>query len=68
MILATNTLLRSERAHDRPRSVKVRLDICTVTTLGNTQTLDFWKQRYPMAIVIDRYRHDRHRYATEPAH
>jgi hypothetical protein len=32
--------------------IKVRLDARTVITLSNIKSLDFWKQRYPMAEVL----------------
>lgn len=34
------------------KAIKVRLDARTVVTLGDIRKLEFWKQRYPDAHVI----------------
>lgn len=34
------------------KAIKVRLDARTIVTLGNMRMLEFWKQRYPNAQVI----------------
>ncbi len=46
------TLVLSEPVRDRLKSIKVRLDARTVITLSNLKSLAFWKQRYPLAVVI----------------
>ncbi len=33
-------------------AIKVRLDARTVITLASKKALEFWKQRYPNAVVI----------------
>ncbi len=45
-------LILSEPLRDHLKSIKVRLDARTVITLGNIKALEFWKQRYPHAVVI----------------
>lgn len=34
------------------KTFKVRLDARTVITLASKKALDFWKERYPGAVVI----------------
>jgi hypothetical protein len=34
------------------KAIKVKLDHRTVITLSNMKSLEFWKQRYPNAMVI----------------
>lgn len=34
------------------KAIKVKLDHRTVITLSNMKALEFWKQRYPNAMVI----------------
>lgn len=34
------------------KAIKVRLDARTIVTLASMRMLDFWKQRYPNAQVI----------------
>ncbi len=34
------------------KAIKVRLDARTIITLANLKALEFWKQRYPNAVVI----------------
>ena len=34
------------------KAIKVRLDARTTVTLASIRMLDFWKQRYPNAVVI----------------
>ena len=34
------------------KAIKVRLDARTIITLANMRMLEFWKQRYPKAVVI----------------
>lgn len=34
------------------KAIKVKLDHRTVITLSNIKALEFWKQRYPNAMVI----------------
>lgn len=46
------TLVLSEPVRDDQKTIKVRLDARTVITVGNRKALDFWKQRYPSAEVI----------------
>ncbi len=45
-------LVMTEPIRDKTNSMKVRLDARTVITLGNARALEFWKKRYPMAVVI----------------
>jgi hypothetical protein len=46
-------LVLSEPIRDARKTIKVKLDARTVITVGNKKALDFWKQRYPFAEVID---------------
>ena len=45
-------LILTEPGRESGQSIKVRLDARTVITLASKKALEFWKQRYPNAVVI----------------
>jgi hypothetical protein len=45
-------LILSQPVREGVKSIKVRLDARTVITLASKKALEFWKQRYPNAVVI----------------
>lgn len=45
-------LILSQAIKEGLKAFKVRLDSRTVITLSKLETLAFWKQRYPNAVVI----------------
>jgi len=49
---AKQKLILSQPIKEGLQAIKVRLDHRTVITLGNLKALEFWKKRYPDAVVI----------------
>ncbi len=45
-------LILSQPVKAGVEAIKVRLDARTVITLASKKALEFWKQRYPNAVVI----------------
>lgn len=45
-------LILSQPIKQGLKAIKVKLDHRTVITLSNIKALEFWKQRYPNAMVI----------------
>lgn len=45
-------LILTQPVRDGLKTFKVRLDARTVITLASKKALDFWKERYPNAVVI----------------
>lgn len=46
-------LILSRPAHADADCIRVRLDHRTIVLLKNMRNFPFWKERYPMAEVID---------------
>jgi hypothetical protein len=45
-------LILTQPVKEGVEAIKVRLDARTVITLASKKALEFWKQRYPNAVVI----------------
>lgn len=49
---AKKKLILSQPIKEGLKAIKVQLDHRTVITLASLKALDFWKKRYPQAVVI----------------
>ena len=49
---AKRKLILSQPIKEGLKAIKVQLDHRTVITLASLKALEFWKKRYPQAIVI----------------
>lgn len=45
-------LILTQPVKEGVKAIKVRLDARTVITLASKKAFEFWKQRYPNAVVI----------------
>lgn len=45
-------LILSQPAREGLKTFKVRLDARTVITLASKKAFEFWKQKYPNAVII----------------
>ncbi|MCB0774029.1 MAG: hypothetical protein KJZ58_11855 [Flavobacteriales bacterium] len=45
-------LVLTQPVREGLNTIKVRLDARTVITLASKKALEFWKQKYPNAVVI----------------
>ncbi|HMN05269.1 MAG TPA: hypothetical protein PKD45_06050 [Flavobacteriales bacterium] len=45
-------LILSEPVREGLKTFKVRLDARTVITLASRKAFEFWKQKYPNAVII----------------
>lgn len=45
-------LILTQPVREGLKTFKVRLDARTVITLASKKALDFWKERYPNAVII----------------
>lgn len=52
MARAKKNLILTQPIKDGLNAIKVQLDHRTVITLASLKSLDFWKKRYPKAVVI----------------